>query len=70
MGYEKAEFETAYSKIISAWKYENEKIVYSFEISEGTTAYVTVNKNRNPFRRQIYKIIIDKASSFGGAFLL
>ncbi|MBR5307467.1 MAG: family 78 glycoside hydrolase catalytic domain [Clostridia bacterium] len=43
LGYAKAELDTAYGRIVSEWKYEKDKFVYSFEIPEGTTAYVTVD---------------------------
>lgn len=43
LGYAKAELDTAYGRIVSAWKYVGDNVEYTFEIPEGTTAYVTVN---------------------------
>jgi len=43
LGYARAEYNSAHGKIVSAWKYEGDKVVYEFVIPEGTTALVTVN---------------------------
>jgi len=41
--YARAEFNSAHGKIVSAWKYEGDRITYEFVIPEGATAYVTVD---------------------------
>lgn len=43
LGYAKASYMTKYGKLVSEWKYENDKVVYRFEIPEGMTAELTID---------------------------
>lgn len=43
LGYAKASYMTKYGKLVSEWKYENDKVVYRSEIPEGMTAELTID---------------------------